>query len=105
MPFLVPVCVAVQVLIITIWALIVNHNTHVIYRVICADISVNTESLVVNTKKENTMKLLQLIKNLFKSTSDQDRLNNFIIGKQPTTASEVEHWIRVYDQKQQGWIL
>lgn len=51
------------------------------------------------------MKLLQWITSLFAASSHQDELNSFVTSKRPTTTGEVEHWIRVYDQKQKGWSI
>lgn len=51
------------------------------------------------------MKLLQWIKSLFVEASYQDSVDHFISSKRPTTASEVEYWIRVYDQRQKEWSL
>lgn len=51
------------------------------------------------------MKLLQWIKSLFTAQSYQDQLDAYIASKHPTTTVEVEHWLRVYDQSQQGCSL
>jgi len=50
------------------------------------------------------MKLLQWIKSLFAAPSYQDQLDSFVASKHPTTTSEVEHWIREYDNHR-GWAL
>ena len=51
------------------------------------------------------MQLLKWIKSLFTEASYQDSIDYFIASKHPTSAAEVEHWIRVYDQTQKGWAL
>ena len=51
------------------------------------------------------MQLLKWIKSLFVGASYQDSVDYFIASKRPTSATEVEYWIRVYDQKQKGWAL
>jgi hypothetical protein len=43
-------------------------------------------------------KLLNHIKNIFTIT-EQQMLDDFITSNQPKTVSEVEHWIKVYDQR------
>lgn len=50
------------------------------------------------------MQLLKWIKSLFVEASYQDSLDSFIASKRPTSPCEVEHWIRVYDQKKE-WSL
>lgn len=44
-------------------------------------------------------KLSQLIKNLFTSPSEQQMLDDFVSSNHPRTVGEVEHWIKVYDQR------
>jgi hypothetical protein len=48
---------------------------------------------------EKTMTLLKWIKNLFGGSTYQAELDKFVSSKHPTTVSEVEHWIRHYDQR------
>jgi hypothetical protein len=41
------------------------------------------------------------IKNQFKfKNNDQAELDRYIASKSPSTAAEVDHWIREYDRKQ-----
>lgn len=53
------------------------------------------------------MQLLKWIKSLFSAPSYQDSLDTFVTSKNPTTTAEVEHWIRIYDQRHnhQGWAV
>lgn len=45
------------------------------------------------------MKFLQWIKSLFNERSHQDSVEYYVASKNPTTTSEVEYWIRRYDQR------
>lgn len=53
------------------------------------------------------MSIFTWLKGLFTAQSYQDSLNSYIESKNPTTAAEVEHWIRQYDQRTSngGWAL
>ena len=51
------------------------------------------------------MKLLKWIKSLFKETTYWDCIESFVASKNPQTIAEVEHWVRVYDQRQRNWAL
>lgn len=51
------------------------------------------------------MKLLKWIKSLFEGCSYQDGIDAYITSKNPTTASEVDYWIREYDQHRKEWAL
>jgi hypothetical protein len=43
------------------------------------------------------------IENQFKfKNSDQAELDRYIASKHPSTAAEVDHWVREYDRKQSG---
>jgi hypothetical protein len=43
------------------------------------------------------------IKNQFKfKDNDQAELDRYIASKNPSTAAEVDHWVREYDRKQSG---
>jgi hypothetical protein len=44
-------------------------------------------------------KLSQLIKELFRVPSEQEVLDDFIASNHPKSVGEVEHWIKVYDQR------
>jgi hypothetical protein len=46
-------------------------------------------------------KIFNKIKNIFEPVSEQHRLDAFISSQHPTTVAEVEHWTKVYDQRQQ----
>ena len=50
------------------------------------------------------MQLLKWIKTLFAAQSYQDQLDSYITSKRPTSAAEVEHWIRQYDTRKE-WVL
>lgn len=41
------------------------------------------------------------IKQQFQNNS-QDELNRYISSKNPTSAADVDHWVREYDRKQVG---
>ena len=45
------------------------------------------------------MKFLEWIKSLFAGKSYQDNLDSFIASKNPTSAGEVNYWVRQYDLK------
>jgi len=45
------------------------------------------------------------IKSLFQERSYQHSVEHYVASKKPTTTSEVEYWIREYDQQQRGWSL
>jgi len=51
------------------------------------------------------MQLLQWIKSLFAERSYQTSVEHYVTSKNPTTPSEVEYWIRQYDQHQKDWSL
>lgn len=51
------------------------------------------------------MQLWKWIKSLFEEASYQDTVDYFIATKRPSSAAEVEYWIRVYDQKHKEWAL
>ena len=53
------------------------------------------------------MSIFTWLKGLFAEQSYQDGVEFYIASKNPTTAAEVEHWIREYDQKTRngGWAL
>lgn len=63
------------------------------------------QPLMVNTEKENTMNLITWIKSLFKEVTHQDRLEQFVAGKNPQNTAEVEYWIRRYDTHHKEWAL
>lgn len=44
--------------------------------------------------------ILEKVKSLFTSTDEQSKLDAFITAQRPTTVAEVDHWTRVYDQRQ-----
>jgi hypothetical protein len=44
-------------------------------------------------------KLLQFIKDLFTAPSEQQMLDEFVSSNHPKSVGEVEHWIKVYDQR------
>jgi hypothetical protein len=52
-------------------------------------------------------KFFTWLKGLLAEQSYQDSLNSYIASKNPSTAAEVEHWIRQYDQNNRngGWAL
>jgi len=45
------------------------------------------------------MTFLKWIKSLFASQSGQERLDDFVSSKNPTSVGEVDYWIRYYDTK------
>jgi len=47
------------------------------------------------------------LKGLFAEQSYQDGVEYYVVSKHPTSAAEVEHWIREYDQRTHngGWAL
>jgi hypothetical protein len=45
-------------------------------------------------------KLLDSIISWFATPSQQSRLENYISGKNPTTAAEVDYWTRQYENNQ-----
>ena len=48
--------------------------------------------------------LVGWIKSLFEDKSYQDSVEYFVASKHPQTTSEVEYWIRHYEQQQKnGW--
>jgi hypothetical protein len=53
------------------------------------------------------MKFLEWIKSLFTEQSYQDSIERYVVSKNPTSAAEVEHWIREYAQRTHngGWAL
>ena len=52
------------------------------------------------------MQLLNWIKSLFVVPSYQDSLEHFVASKRPSTPTEVEYWIRHYDQHTaKDWVL
>lgn len=50
-------------------------------------------------------KFITWLKGLFTEKSYQDSIEYYVASKRPTTSSEVEYWIREYDQshRQKGW--
>ena len=51
------------------------------------------------------MKFLEWIKSLFTERSYQNNIEYYVASKNPTTTSEVEYWIRHYDQHVKEWAL
>ena len=52
------------------------------------------------------MTFLKWIKSLFRGNSYQENLDSFIASKHPTSAGEVEYWVRHYDSKiSKGFVL
>ena len=45
--------------------------------------------------------ILSKLSSLFKQRS---QLEEFILSKNPSTASDVDHWTRVYNNSQQRWL-
>lgn len=45
------------------------------------------------------LSLLGWTKSLFKTATYQNSLDAYIASKHPTSAAEVDHWIRTYDQQ------
>jgi len=45
------------------------------------------------------------ITNLFQARQYQDSVEYFVASKNPTTTSEVEYWIRHYDQHKKDFVL
>ena len=50
------------------------------------------------------MQVLNWIKSLFKAPSYQDELERYISSKHPTTAADVEYWIRSFELHKE-WVL
>jgi hypothetical protein len=51
------------------------------------------------------MKLIKWIKSLFTTHNYQDSIEYYLASKNPKTTSEVEYWIRHYDQHRKEWAL
>lgn len=49
------------------------------------------------------MQLLKWIKSLFAGRSYQGRLEQFVASKSPTSAADVEHWVREWQHSQSSW--
>jgi hypothetical protein len=49
--------------------------------------------------------LIGWIKSLISERTYQDSVEYFVASKNPTTTSEVEYWIRHYDQHKKEWSL
>jgi len=45
------------------------------------------------------------IKSLFEDKSYQDSVEYYVASKHPQSTSEVEYWIRHYDQHRKEWAL
>jgi hypothetical protein len=60
----------------------------------------------VKPTRKNRMTFLKWIKSLFRGNSYQENLDSFIASKHPTSAGEVEYWVRHYDSKiSKGFVL
>ena len=44
----------------------------------------------------------QLFTKLFQKKND---LEQFILSKHPQSAADIEHWARIYSQKNGGWVI
>jgi hypothetical protein len=44
--------------------------------------------------------LIEKVKQVFTSPSEQEKLDDFITRQHPTSVGDVEYWINVYDRKQ-----
>lgn len=49
-------------------------------------------------------KIKQLLQRVFGNVSYQTDLERFILSKNPTSVAEIEHWGKIFDQRQQGGI-
>jgi hypothetical protein len=56
----------------------------------------------MRTYTEETMSLLERIverlKEIFAEPNYQNNLEQFVASRHPTTAAEVEHWVKVYER-------
>ena len=46
--------------------------------------------------------ITELLSKVFKTPSYQEGLEKFLSSRNPSSASEVDYWIRVYDRKGSG---
>jgi hypothetical protein len=48
-------------------------------------------------------KIITAVKNCFKPKTYASELEAFIISKNPASGADIDHWTRVYDQRQTTW--